>query len=294
MVLCLSDSVVDFFCVSCWDENDWNCPSCHCLPLDKDVIGCEKCGQWSHNGCTLHIDINNGYTCFNCQTSDTNSLKETVLDQQSVLLEAAEETKLLQTKFLELTQVQKHSETMLTTLKKKNVETAAIFANRLKSQQTTYKVFSTAMKKKMSRVHSQTNVYQQEVAKLQQQHHQMTAAAKSTDIRHRTMAGEVRRLRKRGREHDDMVETMSRYVKRHRPVWSCTPPVGLNEVDRMLWNLYECKVCTHHGVQQYAANKVQSNVGNPVVWKSLAQTLSIVRHLYSKIAKKNPALQRKV
>ena len=58
------------FCISCWDEESWDCPHCRQLPDDNDCISCHKCGQWTHNHCDgLHIDATKEYLCNRCKYS---------------------------------------------------------------------------------------------------------------------------------------------------------------------------------------------------------------------------------
>ena len=81
VVLCLNGTVAKFFCVSCWDEEEWDCPHCGCVPDDIHVIGCETCGQWVHQDCQRHIDTLAGYRCDSCQMSNVTTLKETIFNE---------------------------------------------------------------------------------------------------------------------------------------------------------------------------------------------------------------------
>ncbi len=57
------------YCSDCWDNSEWNCPDCNEVPQDCDVIGCERCGQWYHQGCQINIQDKKNYTCAKCKDS---------------------------------------------------------------------------------------------------------------------------------------------------------------------------------------------------------------------------------
>ena len=71
MVSCSKDNNVVHLCSNCWDQEDWICTDCHTQPKDTDVLGCERCGQWTHMGCQVKdVERHLRYICNDCvQTS---------------------------------------------------------------------------------------------------------------------------------------------------------------------------------------------------------------------------------
>ena len=58
VVVCTTDcpgkKKVDIFCYNCWDSTTWHCSDCNTVPDESEVVGCECCGQWVHNGCSVY------------------------------------------------------------------------------------------------------------------------------------------------------------------------------------------------------------------------------------------------
>ena len=98
IVLCTRSQNVDIFCQDCWDEADWQCPGCNTIPDDSEVVGCEQCGQWVHNNCSVFLDVTDGYVCTGCQSSDTLLLKAQLYTKEVELNNVATERKKMLTK----------------------------------------------------------------------------------------------------------------------------------------------------------------------------------------------------
>ena len=281
----------DFFCGGCWDEEEWMCPGCNQIPPDSEVIGCEHCGQWTHNNCQQIIDVTRGYICFDCRTSDPKTLKETIFDKQAELTEVVGAFATVKEKCASLVQAQQHTETQLqqteatlntqlqqteatlTKFKKANVANATNFKKRMESQRQQFDIVSTQMNAELAKLRGRIQHFQHEFQKLQSNEQ----ALKKSNAK---LSGQVNRLHKRNREHDGMVEMMQSYVKRHKNNWSTTPPSGLSANDLMLWKLYQCKVRTNNNTMLYSANKIASTTGESCEWNSLAKTLQVARKLY--------------
>lgn len=242
------------------------CPDCQQVPTDSEVIGCENCGQWTHNNCQQIIDPTQGYICLACRTSDLQILKETIFDKQAALSNATQECRGWKQKFDSMAQAQLHTETMLeqttaelTKIQKKNVATAQVFEQRMNTQRQQFKLVSEQKNAELSKLRS----------------HKKRSQHKNANL-----TSQVQTLRKREREHDGMVKTMEKYVKRHKNSWSYTPPSGLGAHDLMLWGLYQCKVRSNNDTMLYSANKISSTAGDSCEWNSLTKTLQIARKLY--------------
>lgn len=91
VVVCTGKETVDIFCYSCWDGTEWSCSACKTVPAESEVVGCECCGQWVHNGCSIYIDIDDGYVCLACKTSDTTLLKNSLFNKEAELTAVASE-----------------------------------------------------------------------------------------------------------------------------------------------------------------------------------------------------------
>ena len=89
VVVCTTDGLgkkkVDIFCYNCWDSTTWPCSDCNTVPDESEVVGCECCGQWVHNGCSVYIDVEDGYICLSCQTSDPSLLKSQLFNKEAEL-----------------------------------------------------------------------------------------------------------------------------------------------------------------------------------------------------------------
>jgi len=77
---------------------------------------------------------------------------------------------------------------------------------------------------------------------------------------------------KRGRECEQMLEQMQRFVKKYRARWNYNPPTKLSDVDHMLWNTYKCKT----DGSSFSADRILCN-GTPPSWESLQKTLDTVK-----------------
>ena len=295
MVVCSSGGSVDFFCSGCWDAEEWACPGCNQIPADTEVIGCEHCGQWTHNNCQQVIDVSRGYVCFDCRTSDPKTLKETIFDKQAALTEVVDALATVKQKYASGVQAQQHTETQLqqtetqlqrteatlNKFKKTNVANTTAFEKRLKSQRRQFGVVSTQMNAELAKLRRRQQHFQNEFVKLQEKDQRLASSAIVLKKNNAKLSGQVECLRKRNRDHDSMVEMMQRYVKRHKGCWSYTPPSGLSAHDLMLWNLYQCKVRSNNNTMLYSANKISSKTGDSVEWNSLTKTLQVARKLYS-------------
>ena len=69
LICCVDDRTSVQYCSDCWDNVEWNCPDCNTVPKDCDVIGCERCGKWSHTGCQINIEDKINYVCVSCKAS---------------------------------------------------------------------------------------------------------------------------------------------------------------------------------------------------------------------------------
>ena len=295
MVVCSSGGSVDFFCSGCWDEEEWTCPDCNQVPADTEVIGCEHCGQWTHNNCQQVIDISRGYTCFDCRTSDPKTLKETIFDKQAALTEVVGAFAAVKQKYASVVQAQQHTETQLqqtetqlqqaeatlNKFKKTNVDNTTAFEKRLKSQRRQFEAVATQMNAELAKLRRRQQHFQTEFVKLQEKDQRLASGAIVLKKNNAKLSGQVECLRKRNRDHDSMVEMMQNYDKRHKGCWSYTPPSGLSAHDLMLWNLYQCKVRSNNNTMLYSANKISSKTGDSVEWNSLTKTLQVARKLYS-------------
>jgi len=290
MVQCTAESKVDFFCVGCWDGTAWHCDDCDSVPNDSEVISCEHCGQWTHNNCLQSIDVSKEYICSHCRSSDLKSLKETIFDKNAALLNAIDKTKEWKAKFDALKNVQVQKElssaataTQLTNIKRLNAHSVQL-CGRLESQQKRNTIVETQMKQELVVVRQQKMTYKKELKKVQQQQRQLRSTLQKKTELSVVLVESVNRLRKRSnkreREHDDMIETMSRYVKRYKPQWSYTAPTGLSGMNLLLWKKYECKVRVDNGVQQYGANGVASKVGSVPLWSSLNKMFAVILSIY--------------
>lgn len=69
LICCADDRTVVQYCSDCWDNEPWNCPDCNKIPDDCDVVGCERCGQWTHLGCQTTLEDKKDYVCVSCKES---------------------------------------------------------------------------------------------------------------------------------------------------------------------------------------------------------------------------------
>ena len=92
LICCVDDCTSVQYCSDCWDNTEWNCPDCNKVPKDCDVIGCERCGQWSHQGCQINTRGNNKYTCKKC---NSNACAQTLIRKMKI--ECYDLTKSLET-----------------------------------------------------------------------------------------------------------------------------------------------------------------------------------------------------
>jgi hypothetical protein len=256
------------------------CPGCNQIPDDTEVIGCENCGQWTHNNCQQNIDVAHGYICFDCRTSDPKTLKETIFDKQAELTDLVGAFVTVKEKYASMVQAQQHTETQLqqteatlVKFKKTNVANATKFKTRMKSQRQQFEVVSTQMNAELAKLRGRLQHFQNEFQKVQ-------SNEQILNKNNANLSEQVKRLHKRNRDHDGMIEMMQGYVKRHKNNWSYTPPSGLSAHDLMLWNLYQCKVRTNNNTMLYSANKISTPTGDSCEWNSLTKTLQVARKLY--------------
>lgn len=69
LICCADASTSVQYCSDCWDTVEWTCPDCNKTPEDCDVVGCERCGQWTHLGCQINIEDKKDYVCASCKES---------------------------------------------------------------------------------------------------------------------------------------------------------------------------------------------------------------------------------
>ena len=83
-VVCTGPLHIGIFCWDCWTKEEWTCTTCKCQPSDKDVVGCDVCGKWTHIGCQDTLTCDSGeYTCKKCRSkSDCVLLKSNIFDLQ--------------------------------------------------------------------------------------------------------------------------------------------------------------------------------------------------------------------
>jgi hypothetical protein len=81
LICCTDDRAFVQYCSNCWDTTEWSCPDCKKNPEDCDVIGCERCGQWSHVGCQINLEDTKDYVCVSCKES---SLVHTLVPKMKI------------------------------------------------------------------------------------------------------------------------------------------------------------------------------------------------------------------
>jgi len=69
LICCMDDRTFVQYCSGCWDNEPWDCPDCNKNPDDCDVVGCERCGQWTHLGCQTTLEDKKDYVCSSCKES---------------------------------------------------------------------------------------------------------------------------------------------------------------------------------------------------------------------------------
>lgn len=69
LICCADDRTSTQYCSDCWDTVEWTCPDCDKIPKDCDVVGCERCGQWTHLGCQTTLEDKKDYVCASCKES---------------------------------------------------------------------------------------------------------------------------------------------------------------------------------------------------------------------------------
>jgi len=215
-------------------------------------------------------------------------LKETIFDKQAALTEVTGAFAAVKQKYASVVQAQQHTETQLqqteatlAKFQKANVANATKFKTRMNSQRQQFNVVSTQMNAELAKLRGRLQHFQTEFVKLQENDQRLASSAIVLKKSNANLSVQVKRLHKRNRDHDGMVEMMQSYVKRHKSNWSYTPPTGLSVHDLMLWNLYQCKVRTNNNTMLYSANKISSTTGDSCEWSSLTKTLQVARKLYS-------------
>ena len=283
LIMCQTGSVVDFFCSSCWDTQEFCCPDCQTIPSDKDIVGCDSCGQWSHNYCQIEIEDVNNYICSCCITKNERAIPETV-DQSTIDVNKEVESLIVSNqraiakseaseKLCEAL-LQKHisSQQELETLKKEKSSYILATNRTLQKQNDQFRILT-----EKNKLYAKNNdTLKTELKKVV---NDLQIRKQATSV----LGAQVIALNKRTREHDGMVELMSRYVKRHKPnCWLYSVPDGLSVVDAMLWKQYECKYREQGSSQTYSADKITSKVGNVPLWDNLSDLLETVHDLYAR------------
>ena len=69
LICCAVGRTLVQYCSDCWDTVEWTCPDCNKNPENCDVVGCERCGQWTHLGCQTTLGDKKDYVCASCKES---------------------------------------------------------------------------------------------------------------------------------------------------------------------------------------------------------------------------------
>lgn len=109
-VVCTGPLHIGIFCWDCWTKEEWTCTTCKCQPSDKNVVGCDVCGQWTHIGCQDTLPCDSGeYTCKKCRSkSDCVLLKSNIFDLQQEVQQHVRDKQNLQDCLLDAEGVKKH------------------------------------------------------------------------------------------------------------------------------------------------------------------------------------------
>jgi hypothetical protein len=288
-ILCMANGTVTFFCVSCWDEEDWECHHCGSVPDDSHVIGCELCGQWFHQDCQYHIDSGDGFHCDDCTTSNVSSLKETIFDTKAALELSTKRTKELMNK--------------CDAFDKAKVSRANEFGQKMANAKKVHLSVTNELKQEIEKVRSShgelrtsKNLYKNEMKRCLKEKQKLIGEKRklsseiqflSEDIRQKIVENDSLKSLAKSQQtqtHDylRMVETMNQFVKRQKMEWTYSPPVRLHPNDEKLWKAYQCKVRKVNGQDVFGADKIaRSNSIEPLLVHSLKEMLQIASKIHA-------------
>ena len=293
IVFCTRSRNVDIFCQGCWDEADWQCPGCNTIPDDSEVVGCEQCGQWVHNNCSVFLDVTDGYVCTGCQSSDTLLLKAQLYTKEVELNTLATERKKmltkLQTTTLKLTDSESkfsQQQSRYTTLEKRNQRLTSVAESVEKQLNKSQNIFSKTKKaavQKISELEKQLNKSQnifsntkkaavQKISELETtvvalknslkncraQYKQKRAEADTANVKKneykQRLTNNMEKNRKRQEDIDNLTQHMATFIEKGRTEWSDMMPAGLNEKESRLWSILKCKSRSLNGAVQFSAD----------------------------------------
>jgi len=284
VVVCTTSKTVDIFCYGCWDSVEWTCHDCRSNPADSEIIGCECCGQWVHNNCSVYIDAEaeDGYVCMDCQTSDAETLKVSLYNKNAELTCLAAERAQLISKMTVLQQehTQRHADIVrdVATFEKKNIQLDTVVASlhkANKSMKQRHRIEKEALTRELSDIRSTTPVLEQLTAdcahyksrfettticlnnakqQLRNVHGNITASRARAETAEKQLQEKQKKERKRQREFDMLVDVMEKVVKKSRQEWSTVAPAGLTLVEKELWGQFSCKSRPSNGHIQYTGN----------------------------------------
>jgi len=281
------------FCISCWDEESWDCPDCHQIPDDKDCISCNKCGQWTHNHCNgMHIDATTDYLCNRCKYAG-DIIDKLVLQNDATKLtnELAEKEATSQHK-REIAKLSKQHEVQVVKLNKKHDQVVVEkmhLQGELQNTQASLLARSETVKEmkvlasEKNKAIRQLNVANSRNRSGNQEIHFLNKQVTELKKQLTRAQNNGKKNNKRSRECDHMLEDMQRLVKKYRARWNYNPPSTLTDIDLMLWKTYRCKT----DGSSFSSDKLLCH-GIPPMWKSLQQTLGEVKtyHIQSTMENK--------
>ena len=302
-VLCMDNGTATFFCISCWDEEEWECQNCGSIPDDSQVIGCETCGQWFHQDCPYYIDTKDGFHCDSCQTSNVSTLKETIFDKSAALKLSINRTNEWKKKCDELQNDKVSLEGRLSGIVQKHSGKIIEFAQKMNNIKKAHFAVTNGLKEEIKNVRSShnelrtsKNLYRKELKKLIAENKVHIGQKRKLTDENRFLSEEIRKkivendslkshsAKYASQTHDylRMVETMNHFIKRQKMEWSYSPPVRLHANDDNLWKLYQCKVRKVNGKDVFGADKiVRSNTIEPLLVHSLKEILQIASKIHA-------------
>ena len=279
IVLCTRSQNVDIFCQDCWDEADWQCPGCNTIPDDSEVVGCEQCGQWVHNNCSVFLDVTDGYVCTGCQSSDTLLLKAQLYTKEVELNNVATERKKmltkLQTTTLKLTDSESkisEQQSRYTTLEKRcklvteygaTVEKqlnkyGATVEKQLNKSQNILSKTKKAAAQKISKLETTVVALKNTLKNCRAQSKQKRAEAATANVQKnkykQRLTNNMEKNRKRQEDIDNLTQHMATFIEKGRTEWSDMMPAGLNEKESRLWSILKCKSRSLNGAVQFSAD----------------------------------------
>jgi len=279
IVLCTRSQNVDIFCQDCWDEADWQCPGCNTIPDDSEVVGCEQCGQWVHNNCSVFLDVTDGYVCTGCQSSDTLLLKAQLYTKEVELNSLATERKKmltkLQTTTLKLTDSESkisEQQSRYTTLEKRcklvteygaTVEKqlnkyGATVEKQLNKSQNILSKTKKAAAQKISKLETTVVALKNTLKNCRAQSKQKRAEAATANVQKnkykQRLTNNMEKNRKRQEDIDNLTQHMATFIEKGRTEWSDMMPAGLNEKESRLWSILKCKSRSLNGAVQFSAD----------------------------------------